>query len=66
MQVVFPWNDPLTEGTIAGVGVIRVMRDLHEFVRDVQHAAMGAAGYMVPLPASNAPEGAQQSALFRD
>jgi hypothetical protein len=64
MQVVFPWHDPLTDGTIAGVGVVRVLRDLHEFVRDVHYAAMGAAGHMVALPVSNAPLDAQESGLF--
>ena len=60
MSVVFPWHDPVTTGTVEGVGVVRVLFDLHEHVRSIHEHLLGIAGYLVPVPASNAPSAAQE------
>lgn len=56
MIVVFPWNDPETQGVIDGIGVLTVLRDLHEHVRMIHRELLVDAGYGSPfLTASNVP-----------
>lgn len=59
MSVVFPWHDPLTMGTVEGIGVARVLFDRHEHVRSIHEHLLGIAGHLVPFPGSNAPIEAQ-------
>ena len=60
LSVVFPWQDPLTKGTIEGVNVVKVLFDLHEHVRSIHEHLLGIAGHLVPFPGSNAPMEAQE------
>ncbi len=60
MVVVFPFDLPLADGSVGGVGVVRVLRDLHRWVRILHHELVGQAGYMVPFPESNAPQEAHE------
>jgi hypothetical protein len=61
MDVVFPWDDPLTEGTVAGERVVTVLFGLHQWVRLIHQQLIGQAGYMVPFPESNAPQDAHDA-----
>ena len=61
MVVAFPFDLPVADGAVAGVGVVHVLRKMHAWVRLLHEQLLGQAGYLVSFPESNKPEEAHEA-----